>query len=174
MKYRNGFVSNSSSSSFICDITGRDCSGWYMGIREAGMYECERGHTMDEDFVKPELEKAAEKGYEWFLAQLNEDDQTYCKETIDSELDGNVPTTPEEMMDLFDTLEYAMEFAYQLPSIFCPVCQLEHVVRTDAIKYFLKCNNMTLRELCDEIKGKFGENPNGFFEFISDVSLNKE
>ena len=45
MKTRSGFVSNSSSSSFICDVCGRVESGMDMGLEEAEMYECFHGHT---------------------------------------------------------------------------------------------------------------------------------
>jgi hypothetical protein len=45
MKYRTSFVTNSSSSSFICDVCGNSESGWDMGLSDAGMYECENGHT---------------------------------------------------------------------------------------------------------------------------------
>lgn len=45
MKIRNGFVSNSSTSSFICKVCGeiyaeRDC-----GLSEAEMFTCANGHT---------------------------------------------------------------------------------------------------------------------------------
>lgn len=51
MKIRHGFVSNSSSSSFICDVTGRIASGWDMSLEEAEMIECKNGHTFSEDCV---------------------------------------------------------------------------------------------------------------------------
>ena len=44
MKFRNGFVTNSSSSSFICQICGDVQSGWDMSFDEAGFVECENGH----------------------------------------------------------------------------------------------------------------------------------
>lgn len=46
MKVRQGFVSNSSSSSFICDACGQDSSGWDLCMDEAGMFQCENGHTI--------------------------------------------------------------------------------------------------------------------------------
>ena len=45
MKIRKGFVSNSSSSSFVCDVCGEEVSGMDMSLSEAEMYECENGHT---------------------------------------------------------------------------------------------------------------------------------
>ena len=44
MKFRNGFVTNSSSSSFICQICGYVTSGWDMTSYEAGFVTCENGH----------------------------------------------------------------------------------------------------------------------------------
>ena len=44
MKFRNGFVTNSSSSSFICQICGDVQSGWDMSFDEAEFVECENGH----------------------------------------------------------------------------------------------------------------------------------
>lgn len=40
MKIRTGFVSNSSSSSFVCDVCGNIESGWDLGLNDAEMCEC--------------------------------------------------------------------------------------------------------------------------------------
>jgi hypothetical protein len=51
MKIRAGFVSNSSSSSFICEVCGEDASGWDLGLEDAEMVNCVNGHTFCEDHV---------------------------------------------------------------------------------------------------------------------------
>lgn len=57
-KIRQGFVSNSSSSSFICDVCGRSESGWDISPGEAEMYNCENDHTFClDEIVKPIPEK---------------------------------------------------------------------------------------------------------------------
>jgi hypothetical protein len=43
MKIRSGFVSNSSSSSFVCDVCGENISGMDIGLSDAGMFECMNG-----------------------------------------------------------------------------------------------------------------------------------
>jgi hypothetical protein len=48
MKTRNGFVSNSSSSSFICDVCSGVESGWDACLSEMEMFDCENGHTVHE------------------------------------------------------------------------------------------------------------------------------
>lgn len=45
MKIRKGFVSNSSSSSFVCCITGATEGGYDVSLYDCGMVECEKGHT---------------------------------------------------------------------------------------------------------------------------------
>jgi len=58
MKTRQGFVSNSSSSSFVCDVCGASESGWDASLSDFDMYECENGHTFCADeLVKPVDEK---------------------------------------------------------------------------------------------------------------------
>ena len=55
MKFRKDFVTNSSSSSYVCEICGRTESGWDMGLSEAEMMECVNGHTFccDEALERP-------------------------------------------------------------------------------------------------------------------------
>jgi len=55
MKIRKGFVSNSSSSSFVCDISGEVFGGYDCGLGDFDMCECVKGHT----FVYDGYEKAA-------------------------------------------------------------------------------------------------------------------
>ena len=52
MKVRRGFVSNSSSSSYTCEVCNETHSGWDLCIDDAGMFECENGHIIHEDCSK--------------------------------------------------------------------------------------------------------------------------
>lgn len=45
MKYRKDFVTNSSSSSYVCEICGRTESGFDICLSEVDMMECVNGHT---------------------------------------------------------------------------------------------------------------------------------
>ena len=69
MKIRKGFVSNSSSSSFVCDVCGEEVSGMDMCLSEAEMSQCVNGHTFCNDHKKeePEIESESE----------DEDDDSY-------------------------------------------------------------------------------------------------
>ena len=44
MKYRKDFVTNSSSSSFVCEICGNVDSGYDCSASELGFAECVNGH----------------------------------------------------------------------------------------------------------------------------------
>lgn len=51
MKIRIGFVSNSSSTSFTCQVYGSTESGMDMSMSDAGMVKCENGHTICESHI---------------------------------------------------------------------------------------------------------------------------
>jgi hypothetical protein len=52
MKTRNGFVSNSSTSSFICNVCGAVEAGRDLCLSDVEMVECQHGHTFHIDCVE--------------------------------------------------------------------------------------------------------------------------
>jgi len=65
MKCRKGFVSNSSSSSFVCDLTGNVEGGMDLCLTDIDMCSCEDGHEFMYDGY-PKVE-------EWINSDANED-----------------------------------------------------------------------------------------------------
>jgi hypothetical protein len=64
MKIRTGFVSNSSSSSYTCEVCGEEASGWDLCPSECGMIECARGHVFCEEHRLENPEAAGDRpGY---------------------------------------------------------------------------------------------------------------
>lgn len=51
MKVRNGFVSNSSSSSFVCQVCGEIESGFDSSYSEFGMVQCFEEHVLHKDHI---------------------------------------------------------------------------------------------------------------------------
>ena len=133
MKYRLSFVTNSSSSSYVCEICGRQESGWDLCLSDAGMYECENGHIFCEDEI------VEEPNYKEFLKQVVEDKELLEKLNDMSE---------SELKDL--AMDY--EFRYYLPEKYCPVCSFMTRSIIDMSKYLLKTRGISREEVFDEIK----------------------
>jgi len=52
MKVRTGFVSNSSTSSFICDICGEVEAGYDLSLSDVNMHQCVAGHVWHDGCAK--------------------------------------------------------------------------------------------------------------------------
>ena len=125
MKIRTGFVSNSSSSSFVCDICGgiesdRDC-----GPSEFDMLECEMGHV-----------------YHRYCLELDE------QEKIDKLVEDYVEI--QRSGKLSDR-----EVSDSVPQSLCPVCNLKHINDHFLLAYALKSQGADKEGLIDSIKRQF-------------------
>jgi AraC-like DNA-binding protein len=147
MKFRKDFVTNSSSSSFVCEICGRTESGWDMGVREAEMYECVNGHTfcmeealpLGEDFFKyiDELFKANEE-------YLDEKEMKRLKHEYEGcKLDADE--------DLIDFATNSLEM-YEVPECMCPICQFIEYSQKDMAGYLLKKYGIPREKVFEEVK----------------------
>jgi len=79
MKLRNGFVSNSSSSSFICMVDGSVEAGMDLSLSEAGMCSCVNGHTFCTQYrlAKPQIVQDLD------IEDYDEDDELYDNDDYD-------------------------------------------------------------------------------------------
>ncbi len=71
MKIRTGFVSNSSTSSFVCDVCGAKEGGYDLGLSDVGWSECVNGHIVCDDHG----ESKEEEDYEGDLDNDAEDQE---------------------------------------------------------------------------------------------------
>jgi len=72
MKIRTGFVSNSSSSSFLCEVCGETESGFDCSLSEFDMISCENDHICHIDCIDEydsETFCKTNKWKEWVLKQ---------------------------------------------------------------------------------------------------------
>jgi len=63
MKIRTGFVSNSSSISFMCHVCGNIESDWDLCLEDAYMFVCKNGHTVCDSHVYKELKDKLDDRY---------------------------------------------------------------------------------------------------------------
>lgn len=128
MKVRLGFVSNSSSSSYICDHCGEVFSGWD-GLSEFELVECPHGHVCCEHHLSNSITDG--KVIEVYL-QKNPTHREYDEEDILGEM------------------------RYGFPSEFCPLCNLEEIGTHDLLAYYKLRYGMNHDEVLDDIKSTFG------------------
>lgn len=136
MKYRKDFVTNSSSSSYICEICGESDGGFDMSISEADMCQCVNRHTIcnchrlpnpsREQMIKTILENEWNECFEYELNNMSDDD------LFDNHLtDGGYYDVPEEV---------------------CPICQFIEYSESDLVKYLLKVYKIPREEVFAEVK----------------------
>jgi hypothetical protein len=142
MKKRFGFVSNSSSSSFTCDICGCTESGYDACLRDFGMSECERGHTFCDKHKQDRSLSVEEKRTAIIRSGCWEDQQ---KERVRALSD-------EEMLDEFEDIDW--EYLIQE---YCPICQFICITPNDALQYLLHSTGKTQQQILSDIKQQFGD-----------------
>ena len=106
MKIRSGFVSNSSSSSFICDVCGRVIFTNSSSISNEHMCMCENDHI-------------------------------FCyNEAVNIELSCDVYQKKYRIYKNF--IDLIENNDYDIPSIYCPICQMQEISNSDLLDYIFK------------------------------------
>lgn len=148
MKFRKDFVTNSSSSSYVCEICGRTESGFDMCLSDCEMMECVNGHVFccDEaleqptkkDMIKMILENEWNKErYDYTTREYRD----YSEEEL-LELDRNF---------LFEKFCSKGGY-YGIPECMCPICQFIEYSEYDLSAYLLKEYGISREEVFAEVK----------------------
>ena len=150
-KFRKDFVTNSSSSSFICEVCGRKESGFDLCLSDVEMMECVNGHIFcrdealelpsKEDMIKTILENECNKKYNWRTGETNIITEDELIEMDNWNLWSNF---------------YTESGYYEVPECVCPICQFTTYSDSDLIKYFLKEYNVKANEIVASWKERFG------------------
>jgi len=147
MKIRTGFVSNSSSSSFTCDICGAEESGRDLCLSNLEWFECEGGHTISGEYIEKDPYDMSKEDCirHFFSKNLESWKEKYLQELKDM--------TDEEWEDKKqDLLDDTCELRYCLPSELCPICSMQVLSLTDKIQFLIKKTGITKSEVFKEVK----------------------
>ena len=150
MKFRKDFVTNSSSSSYVCEICGRNESGYDLSLSDCEMMECVNGHVFCCDEALPfpskeEMVKAIMEN-EWNKKIVYNYRNGYTEDTY----------TEDELLEkdeetLFFNF-YNDEGHYNVPESVCPICQFIEYSEYDLSAYLLKEYGISRDEVFAEVK----------------------
>jgi hypothetical protein len=145
MKIRQGFVSNSSSSSFVCSVCGVSESGWD-GQYDSTVWECWGGHEFHESCMSLTPKRKADE-----LAN----DIEAAIVTL-----GLAPYEAEELRDVGDydnQRDWILEFVTYdgLHKAICPVCTLDSIPDYVMLEYLSKKVGMSYDQIREEIRSKY-------------------
>ena len=145
MKVRLDVVTNSSSSSYICQICGREEIGWDLCLSEIEMMECVNGHILCKEHMMPvSREKLIEEILNRKYWDVESRDFTLVYDRKDlEEKDDN-----ELINILIDGDDEG------IPECFCPICQFEEYSERDMAAYLMKKYHVSKDEVFEEIKKK--------------------
>lgn len=141
MKYRSDFVTNSSSSSYTCDICGHTESGWDISLDEAEMIQCVNGHTICTDEMLP-LSKADLIKIILNWAADYEDEESTSETTLNKKSGDDLLYMVLELDDL----------RYNMPEEFCPICQFIEYSEYDLARYLEKVYGVSRDEVFAQVK----------------------
>jgi hypothetical protein len=150
MKIRNGFVSNSSSSSFVCDVCGETESGMDASAHDFDMETCSNGHTFCNDHCK-ELPKPNPNSIRADI--INQ---------INSATWLNVNQRQKELDELKEVGDEDIEEFYKdnysddgVPACQCPICSMIVVSDSDGYAYLKKKHSLKKADVLDMIRVEF-------------------
>ena len=143
MKFRKDFVTNSSSSSYVCEICGRSESGWDLCLSEAGMIECVNGHVFCEDeMLLIPREQLIKDILEYEVKYAEYLDELHTAEGLEKMTDDDIVYV---YFDLDDA-------RYNVPEECCPICQFVEYSEYDLSAYLLKEYGISRDEVFAEVK----------------------
>jgi len=175
MKVRQGFVSNSSSSSYVCIVCGEEACGMDVDLSSYEMVVSGiTGCAYCESHMSDEL---IGKSIRSMITGYLEDDKN---ENLDYQLSAFIDNSEESIEEVTkDVVEmddnelgarykdsFVSTFRYEIPEEACIVCNLLQLDDSDVLKYLILESNTNKESLLSEIRNKF-ENYNEFYKHIN-------
>lgn len=153
MKVRFGFVSNSSSSSFVCEICGHTETGYDASLEDVGFVQCEHAHIFCDEHV------------------INTDEGVEYEDEYDEYLKAkHCPICQFEEYSQSELVTYLVK-EYNIPKdlVFSEIKAInkrrKKLYDHEYIEYVFKKNNLTDDIILQLLKDKF-KNYNKFNNYI--------
>ena len=151
MKFRNGFVTNSSSSSYVCEICGTSEGGYDYSLEDVDMYECENGHTFwryhigeNEDFYENALK---------YIRKKYPDMQLKALMLLPEAKNANKEFIPKIFNILGKDEDDISDYEY--PSALCPICNKTFIKDEELLSYASKKYDFSIADIQEEILNNF-------------------
>lgn len=176
MKKRTGFVSNSSSSSFICQVSGESYGGWDAGLSDFDLCECENGHVFHTSYAaKPLYSLTKDDIINYINEEINHlylcnPQGNYIKGYIEEyNADINLIREAADLDDIRDELyeKFEWDTGYEVPAVMCPICSMKTIVDEDLLKFAIKKLDVSKDELKHTVTESF-QSYDSFKEFINE------
>lgn len=157
MKIRTGFVSNSSSSSFTCEICGATESAWDGSPADCGFIDCEHGHIFCDEEKLDISEEDLNKDLIRLLTECSEKDVAYYakKEKLASWEQRSLDRAKEILKEIDEGITPDVnlcDYDCSATQIVCPICNFIEPSFYDLASYFLATTSITKDEVFAEIK----------------------
>ena len=141
MKIRTGFVSNSSSSSFVCDVCAYSEAGWD-GQYDIQVVRCQNGHEMCEEHVDIPEKITEENKQELF---------NYIKEYCPTEKCPKIDESLDELQSWWAKTRRWL-FSEGIDAKDCPICNLSVVKDGEIVKHLLEKYDLSRKSVEEEIR----------------------
>ncbi len=149
MKSRIGFVSNSSTSSYVCYVCNETEEGRDASPGELGMKECVHGHTFHENCSNFPISLYDDKltDTEVFKAvQCFASDYSSLPHYSKHDLEEQVEYHIQQGTTRYALLELIEDFEDDVPSIWCPICNFDILDQQSILKFLLYKIGLCKRE----------------------------
>jgi len=176
MKIRLGFVSNSSSSSYTCDISGTTSVNSHGCWDGPPMASCCNGHNFLYEYIKCEIPRNMSSEDKWQMISLafevdgdfdteilSEDGHNlvnkmwgYNKKRADAKIDEAFThlNTKSFLSHINAQKDKYDSYIGELPGFMCPVCAFDDVPDDELLKYLL--GRRARKTVIKELRNKFG------------------
>lgn len=158
MKIRINYVSNSSSSSFVCNVCGNSESGYDCTVHDLGMCQCENGHIFCQ-YHKLEFKNTVELIKDYLIRNIN---IAYMSVSEKDEWEKFLNKNYSSVEELENDNDFEFYQQYNQDILYngddyhaCPICQFDKLNKSDVLEYLLKKYSISMDDILSQLKEKF-------------------